>query len=235
MDLSRYGRRAVAGLSAVALGMAIAPHAAQARIPGADPGGVVVITDSDLASVSVGPADGSRVSGSLSNRATFQMRCSQPAASGRAPNQVTDARVVVAAMDYYAKNIFSPGGIDAPVVGNIGVGSVYDLVPTGSLSGSLGGGTSGLVDLRNAQDAARAKGHTGNVYTGTNSGTTDFTVNAGQTISWTADLGFPSTGIRSDFQPGALFYCEGGGQSYVFAGYHGNIIPTDPPPSAGPR
>lgn len=232
---TRHGRRIVAGLSAIALSMAIAPHAAQARIPGADPGGVVVITDSDIASVTVNSVSGDRVTGALSNRASFQLRCSQPQAEGRAPNQVTDARIVAAAMDYYSKNIFAHGGIEAPMLGTLGVGSVYDLLPTGSLSASLGGATSGFSDLRNAQDAARAKGHTGSIYTENNTSNINFTVNAGQTITWTANLGYPSTGTRTSFQPGALFFCEGGGNSYVFAGYEGNVIPTDPPPSAGPR
>ncbi|GLB62910.1 hypothetical protein NCCP2495_07880 [Dietzia sp. NCCP-2495] len=233
MAPSLSGRLTAATLSAIALTATVTPHAAQARIPGADQSGVVVITDSTLASVSVGQESGGRVSGSISNRATFSLRCSQPTATGRAPNQVTDARIVVAAMDYYAKNIFAPGGIDAPVVGNIGVGSVYDLIPTGSLSASLGSPTSALVDLRNAQDGAHTRGHTGSIVTGSNS--IDFTVGAGQTTSWYADLTYPSTGIRTAFQPGALFFCEGGGNSYVFAGYHGNVVPTDPPPGVGPR
>lgn len=228
-----FTRRAVAGASVAALALAAAAGTAQARIPGADWTGAVVITDNTSVTVGVGNESGGRVTGTITNRSGVQMRCSLPGPDGRLPNQVTDARVVRDAVAYYASNIYETGGIDAPMLGNIPTGSVYNFMPTGSLSGSLGGATSKLVDLRNAQEGARVKGLTGNLTVG---GNIDFTVNNGATASWVADLGAPSVGTRpAGVQMGALIFCEGGGSSYVFAGYQGGTVPTDPAPGIGPR
>lgn len=230
----RFKRSAIATSIALLAAWAL-PAAVEARIPGADDTGTVVITDSDALTVNIASNSGGRVTGNLVNRSNATMRCSVPGRDGRLPNQVTDARVVAAALEYYASNIFEPGGLEVPMIGAVGVGSVYDMMPTGSLSGSLGAATSDLVDLRNSQEAARSKGHTGTPYTGTNRNNWDISVNAGATVNWAADLGFPSTGTRPAFQAGALFFCEGGGKSYVFGGFEGGVAPTDPPPGIGPR
>ena len=232
MPSSTFSRRAVVGASVAALTLVTAAGTAQARIPGADWTGTVVITDNTTVTIGVGAPAAGRVTGTIQNRSGVQMRCSLPGPEGRLPNQVTDARVVKDAMDYYAANIYETAGVDVPMIGNIATGSMYNFMPTGSLSGSLGGATSKLVDLRNAQEAARVKGLTGSPVVG---GNTDITVNNGATATWTADLGQPSSGVRPTVQMGALFFCEGGGNSYVFAGYQGGTVPTEPAPGIGLR
>lgn len=232
MPSSTLIRAAMVGASVAALSLATAAGTAQARIPGADWDGTVVITDNTTVTIGVGAPSGGRVTGTIRNDSGVQMRCSLPGAEGRLPNQVTDARVVRDAVAYYATNIYESPGMDVPMIGNIGTGSLYNFMPTGSLSGSLGGATSKLVDLRNAQEAARVQGLTGNPVV---SGNIDITVNNGATVTWTADLGQPSSGTRPTVQMGALFFCEGGPNSYVFAGYQGGTVPTDPAPGIGLR
>lgn len=236
MRISSFARGAAAVASAAMISAVIAPAASDARIPGANETGTVVITDSDLMTVTINSNTNGRVTGALTNRSGVTMRCSAPGVGGsRLPNQVTDARIVVAAIDHYSTNIFQAPGLEVPVIGAVGVGSLYDILPTGSLGGSLGTSTSGVSDLRDAQEAARVKGHTGTPYTGSSSNNWDISLNGTATTAWAADLGFPSTGVRTEFQSGALFFCEGGGRFYAFAGYENGTAPTDPAPGTGPR
>lgn len=232
----RTARRSAALTAVVALAVTTAASVAGARVPGADDTGTVVITDNTQVIVTVsGPSPQGLVSGQIRNSSPWQMVCFAPGAGGaELPNQVTDARVVAEAVSYYQANIFATGGMEVPVVGAIDTGSVYDFLPTGSFNKALGRSTSGFVDLRNAQTAARMSGFTGNPYTGTNSANTKITVNAGQSVSWRADLGQPATGARRSFQVGALFYCTGNGQAYLYAGYQDNVVPTEAPPRVLP-
>lgn len=206
-------------LSVTILALGSLQGVAHASIPGADFSGRVVVTDSTALSVSVNPhlPSTNNATGQISNNTGTQFNCSVPGLDGKAwPGQVTEAQIVKDSMSYYSRNIFRESGITAPVAGTMGTGSLYNILPSQSAANSLGDDTGTLMQIRAAQSAARVAGHTGNPTVG---GNTTFNVNAGATVNWTATLGAPSTGTRTDFYAAAMFFCTGAGQSYVFAGY----------------
>ncbi len=198
---------------------------ASAHIPGANNDGVVVITDSNLAQVTVADKapNAAQVTGTITNTGALPLRCATPGLSAAEyPGQVTEAKVVERAMDYYRANIYAPGGFEIPLGGGVlTAGSLYDILPTGSLTGSLGKPVAGLVEIREMQQSARVAGHTGDPRVGT---ATAFTLAPGQNANWVADLAAPSTGDRGTWQAAAMFFCStttGPANSYVFAGFEG--------------
>ena len=192
---------------------------ASASLPGADFSGRVVITDSTSMSVAVNPHQPTtnNVTGHITNNTTTQFNCAVPGLDNKTwPGQVTEAQIVKDSMDYYSRNIFQESGFTAPVVGAMGTGSLYNILPSQSAANSLGNATGTLQQIRTAQNAARVAGHTGDPRVG---GNTTFNVGPGASVNWTAALGAPSSGSRTDFYAAAMFFCTSAGQSYVFAGY----------------
>ena len=221
--------KAVLGTAAavtLAASTVLAGGVAGAQIPGAVNDGVVVITDSDLVQVAVNDKgeNPSQVTGSITNTGDRQLRCATPGLNGAEhPGQVTEAAVVERAMNYYTNNIFEPGGFEIPMEGGVAfAGSLYDIMPTGSLAGSLlGDGTAELVEIRDMQEAARLAGRTGDPQVGN---ATAFTLTPGQTSDWVADLAVPGPGVdRGEWQAAAMFFCSHTSgnplESFVFAGY----------------
>ena len=227
--------RTLIALTALAVGL-IAPGVAQAQIPGALDSGTVVITTSNNLVVTVNPASASatQITGTIRNTTANTYRCAVPGVRGNEfPGQVTEAEIVERSMTYYSKNIFQPiGGVELDVDGPVELdplafGSMLDYFPTGSMIEPLGTTRAEYMNIQSAQDDARIKGHTGDPRVG---GNTLFNLSAGQTANWTAPLGPPATGIRTDFDAAAMFYCRNTTGSperhYVFAGYEPGYIPT---------
>ena len=213
----------------LAAATALAGGAAAAQIPGANNGGVVVITDSDLVQVAVNDKGENpvQVTGSITNTGDRTLRCATPGLDGEYPGQVTEAAVVVRAMNYYRNHIFEPGGFEIPLGGGVLFGgSLYDLAPGGSLAGSLlGDSTAELIEIRNMQQAARVAGRTGDPRVGNN---TVFNLAAGATSNWVADLAPPASGDRGEWQAAAMFFCSyttNPVESFVFAGFENNEEP----------
>jgi len=209
---------------------------ASAYIPGADNDGVVVITDSDLVQVAVNPKapNAVQVTGSITNTGARPLRCGVPSADSAAadgPGQVTEAEVVTRSMDFYRTHVFEPGGFVVPMGGGVvTAGSLYNVLPTtGSLTGSLLGDSGAeMVQIREMQKNARVAGHTGDPVVGTAAA---FTLNAGQTSNWTANLAAPATGDRGDWQAAAMFFCRhttAPVENFVFAGYEPTTPPEEP-------
>ncbi|AWH96580.1 hypothetical protein [Dietzia psychralcaliphila] len=209
----------------------LAGGVAAAQIPGADNEGVVVITDSDLVEVTVddkGEAP-TQISGSITNTGDRPLRCATPGLDGAEyPGQVTEAGVVARAMNYYATHIYAPGGFAIPIGGGgpVFAGSLYDILPGGSIGGSvLGDSTAELVEIRDMQAAARLAGRTGDPRVGAS---TAFTLGAGQSSDWVADLAVPGTGDRGEWQAAAMFFCRHTSnpvENFVFAGFENNEEP----------
>lgn len=230
--MATFSRRTLALASALALGLS-APAIAHAQIPGASDAGTVVITDSAKLTVSVDAAQASAtaVTGRIQNTSGNNFRCRTPGVQGlEYPGQVTEAPIVAKSMRYYSNNIFAPvGGVDLDVTGvdldPMPIGSLLDILPTGSFNKALGNTRSELMDIRAAQEAARVAGHTGDPLSGNN---VAFNVNSRTTATWWAALGEPARGQRTDFQAAAMFYCTDTATSrdYVFAGYEGGIAPV---------
>lgn len=206
---------------------------AAAHIPGADNQGTVVVTDSNLVQITVNPkvSTDAQVSGTITNDGLLPLRCATPGLNPTEnPGQVTEAKVVDAAMAYYRANIFAPGGFDIPYGdGLLTAGSLYDILPgAGSLTGSLfGEAVSNLVEIREMQNSARVAGHTGDPKVGN---ATVFDLAAGQTSNWTADLALPSKGDRGEWKAAAMFFCSNTGApgtSFVFAGYESPPVVVD--------
>jgi len=205
---------------------------AAAQIPGADNQGVVVITTSDVVRVVVDDKGESpvQVTGSITNTGDRPLRCATPGLDGAEyPGQVTEAGVVARAMNYYAEHIYEPGGFAIPIGGGgpAFAGSLYDILPGGSVGGSLlGDSTTELVEIREMQAAARLAGRTGDPRVGT---ATAFTLSAGQTSDWVADLAAPGPGVdRGEWQAAALFFCRHTSnpvENFVFAGYENDDAP----------
>lgn len=219
----------VATVASLAAAAALVGGIASAHIPGASNEGVVVITDSNLVQIEVADkgANPTKVEGTITNTSTLPMRCATPGLDKEYPGQVTEAKVVEASMAYYRANIFAPGGFELPMGGGVlTAGSLYDVLPGGSLTGSLlGAPVAGLVDIREMQQAARVAGHTGEPTVGN---AAVFDLAAGQALNWTANLEPAASGDRGEWDAAAMFFCStssGAPTSYVFAGYEGANTP----------
>lgn len=234
--MSTFAHRTFITLAAITLGLSV-PGIAHAQIPGAIDTGTVVITGSDRLVVSVNPASASatQITGTIRNTTGNTFRCAVPGVRGNEyPGQVTEAKIAERSMTYYSRNIFQPiGGIELDVDGPINLdplnfGSMMDYFPTGSLIEPLGNTRAEFMNIQAAQDDARIKGHTGDPRV---SGATIFNVGANATANWSAQLGAPASGIRTDFDAAAMFYCKNTNGSpqrdYVFAGYEPGYVPTN--------
>ena len=222
-----------ASVVTIAASTLLAGGVAAAHIPGANNDGTVVVTDSDMVQITVdGKApNAGQITGSIRNDGPLPLRCATPGlGTAEHPGQVTEAKVVEAAVGYYRANIFAPGGFDIPYGGGlVTAGSLYDILPaSGSLTGSLfGESISNMVEIRQMQESARLNGHTGDPKVGNN---TAFTLTAGQTSNWTADLSLPATGDRGEWQAAAMFFCSNTSApntSFVFAGYEAPPVVED--------
>ncbi|MDV8001824.1 hypothetical protein [Rhodococcus sp. IEGM 1408] len=225
--------RALALVSALTVGLGC-PAVAHAQIPGAIDTGTVVITDSNRLAVTVDAAQASAttITGRIQNTTGTAFRCATPGVQGlEFPGQVTEAEVVARSMRYYANNVFEPvGGVDLPLGGidldPMPIGSLLDILPTGSFNKALGATRSELIDIRTAQESARVLGHTGDPRVG---GDAVFNIAANGSVTWSAPLGAPASGQRTDFQAGAMFFCTetaGARRAHVFAGYEGGVAPA---------
>lgn len=233
--MSIFAHRTFTTLAALTLGLSTSA-VAHAQIPGAIDSGTVVITNSSRLVVTVNPASASatQITGTIRNTTGNAFRCAVPGVRGNEyPGQVTEADIVERSMTYYSRNIFQPiGGVELDVDGPIALnplnfGSMMDYFPTGSLIEPLGNTRSEYMNIQAAQDDARIKGHTGDPRVGN---APVFNVGGGATVNWTAQLGAPATGIRTDFDAAAMFYCKNSSGSpqydYVFAGYEPGYVPT---------
>lgn len=217
------GAVATAAVAAVAFGSTIAG----AQIPGTGHQGQVVNTDSTALVVTVNDKGESptTVTGSIQNSTGNTFRCGTPGydLTGEFPGQVTTADVVTEVLGFYRTNIYTgPDGFAAPGGGApISLGSVQELLPTGSATGSA------TVDTRAAQQAARVAGRTGDPRVGN---AIAFNVTAGQTVDWTATLGVPSTGDRGEWRAAAMFYCidQATKAHYVFHAFEPLPVSVDP-------
>lgn len=218
-------RRALAATTVLAAGVALAPATAQAQLPGADLTGRVVITDSTAVQVSVfAHSTADSISGSIRNTTGQSFRCAVPGLAGAEhAAMVTEAQIVADSVEYYARNIYQESGFEAPMIGVLGTGSLYNMLPSGSAANALGASTGLMMQIRTAQDAARLAGHTGIPRVGGNHA---FTLGPNQSATWTASLDYPNTPTRTDFDAGALFFCTANNQSYVFAGYEAGSAPV---------
>ena len=225
-----------AALSAAAGVIVGAAGTAVAQVPGADPSGLAVITDSTAVTVTVdaATADATQVTGKLTNTTGNAFSCYTPGVSNKQyPNALTEAAVVRKAMDYYRANLYYPiGGIQAPVGDPVPIGSLYDFLPSGSLGTMLGAGPSAMLEIRAMQELARINGHTGDPKAGA---ATTITVPANGSVNWTAALGIPASNVRTDFEAAGLFFCQDTvtKKNYVFAGYEQAATPT--PPATDPQ
>lgn len=230
--------RSLAAIATLTLGLSI-QGAAHAQIPGALDTGNVVITNSNLLVVDVNPASASatQITGTIRNTTGNTFRCAVPGIRGNEyPGQVSEAEIIERSMTYYSRNIFQPiGGVELDVDGPIDLdpldfGSMMDFFPTGSMIEPLGNTRSEYMNIRAAHGEARVKGHTGEPRVG---GGHVFNVGGGTTANWTAALGAPASGIRTDFDAGAMFYCRNTTGSpqlhYVFAGYEPGYVPANQP------
>jgi len=198
---------------------------AAAYIPGVNNNGVVVITDSELVQVTVNnkAPNAPQVTGTIKNTGDRPLQCGTPQKDGTlGPGQVTEADIVARAKDFYSTHIFEPGGFAIPYGGGVQTaGSLYNILPANSsLTGSLlGDSGQEMLQLREMQENARVAGHTGDPRVGT---ATTFTLNAGQTSNWVADLAPSTTGDRGEWQAAAMFYCRNTTaptDNFVFTGY----------------
>lgn len=226
--MTPFTRVPLAAATAVCMALAV-PATSHGQIPGAQDSGTVVVTNGTALVVSVNPASASatQITGSIRNWTSNTFRCATPGVRGNEyPGQVTEANIVQRSMTYYSRNVFQPiGGFELDVEGQIELdplnfGSLMDYFPTGSMLEPLGNTRAEYMNIQAAQDDARIKGHTGDPRVG---GNTVFNVGGGATVSWVAALGTPATGVRTDFDAAAMFYCRNTSGSpqrdYVFAGY----------------
>jgi len=172
--------------------------------------------------------------GTIQNMTGNTYRCATPGVRGNEyPGQVTEAPIVARSMKYYSKNVFVPvGGVELDVDGPINIdplafGSLLDFFPTGSFNKPVGETRSEYMNIYAAQTDARIKGHTGDPKV---SNAVAFNVGGNATVNWVAALGTPASGIRTDFDAAAMFYCRNTSGSperhYVFAGYETGSAPT---------
>jgi len=200
-----------------------------AQLPGDDGSGKVVITDSDKVTVTVDSVDlaTGNVTGTLTNTSGNAMNCRVPGANGENFNNVvTEASLVGLAFDYYRHNIAVPPGDLQNSTGNATV-----TIPLGSLfdyTGSFGQIISDTTDMRAMTDQARIAGHFGTIAPMTN-------VAPGATTAWTSRLSTPTSGVRSEFDAAALFYCTDRvtNKDYVFAADENGEIPGVPEGAGG--
>lgn len=208
-----------------AAGLAAGTGLAGAQIPGGDPGGNVVKTDSNALLVTVDDAapNAAQVTGSIENMTGNNFRCGVPdGEGGELPGQATTAEVVSLTVDHYARNIYSgPDGFDIPLVGDdLALGSLEDVLPGGGSSDMFASSGGDDVNVTTAQQAARVAGRVGDPRV---NGSTAFNVPAGQSVDWTAQMTTSSTGDRGEWQAAAAFYCidQVTDLHYIFAGYEG--------------
>lgn len=231
--MSTNTRKIIRGsIAAVAAaGLVAGAGLAGAQIPGGNTAGNVVKTDSNALLVGVndtGP-NAAQVTGTIQNTSENGFRCGVPGGDGvEHPGQATTTEVVMLAMEYYANNIYSGAdGFDIPMVGEVQTGSLDDVLPGGGSSNMFGSSGEDDVNVTTAQQAARVAGRVGDPLV---AGEDAFTVAAGQTANWTAQMTTSSTGDRGEWQAAAMFYCidQATNEHFVFAGYEG-LAPGESP------
>lgn len=243
MTTPRTAALATAAAAALLAATGTAVAHADNVVPGADTSGRVVIVDSGALTVTVAPAGAAatEITGTVANTGTTPFTCAGPSAADPTAGDVSDAGTVAAAMEYYRTQLYRqapqlPLEFDTgiPFVGTIKLGTLDFGSAGGSLdqAGSLTGPAAGArKDIATSHAAARQAGHTGLV-------PALATVAPGQTVPFTAPLGLPSSGARTDFDAAVFLLCTepsdtaAPGQAYAFAGYEKGA-PAPSAPAAG--
>ena len=230
-----FSRAAVATTAAVGFALAGAGVAGAANvIPGDTDPGVTIITSQPGVTVTIDEVDRvtGAVSGTFVNESGSNLTCTSPNPN---PNlqrggTVSTATVVQDSLEYYTQFQSDQAGTvsagsSVPLIGRVGVNVPFwpllQLVPTGSLAGSLSDGTAEAADIVTAHTDAKLRGLVGDVST--------FTVNNGVTRPWNTTLSPASIGERGDDQLGVIFVCRIGaatGQHYAWVGYEGGAPPA---------
>lgn len=221
-------RGAVAAAAALALVAGATPVSAQ--VPGGGFGGYVVKVDDTSLVVTVADKGETptQVTGTIQNTTDAGFRCEVPQFTISGQNtalgygQVTTAAAAAEVREYYRTNVFT-GPSDTNANGDlVSLGSLYDVFPSGSAIGSAETAT------RTAHNEARVAGRAGDPRVGN---ALQFTVPAGQTVDYAAQLGPSSTGDRGQWRAAAVFMCRNTETNdwYLYTGLE-NIEDPDPAP-----
>lgn len=203
---TRSAARGAAAAAALALVAGAAPAVAQ--VPGGGFAGYVVKVDDTSLVVTVDPKGEAptQVAGTIENATGASFRCEVPEFQKGdgiftefGYGQVTTAGVAAEVHEYYKSRVFT-GPSDTNANGDlVGLGSLYDAFPSGSAIGSA------EIDTRTLQNEARVAGRTGDPRVGN---ALQFTVPAGETVTYSAILGPSSTGDRGEWRAAAVFMCK---------------------------
>ncbi|WP_430332901.1 hypothetical protein [Rhodococcus sp. ACT016] len=221
---------AVAGLALAGAGVAGAANV----IPGDTDPGITIITSQPGVTVTIDSVDRATgaVSGTFVNNSGMNLNCTAPNPN---PNlqrggTVSTATVVRDSLDYYTQYQSDQAGTIAAgstvLITKVGVTVPFwpllQLVPTGSLAGSLSDGTAESAAIVNAHTDAKMHGLAGEVGT--------FTVNNGTTKAWNTTLSPAAIGERSTDELGAIFVCRVGTTAnvphYAWVGYESGEPPA---------
>lgn len=221
---------AVAGLALAGAGIAGAANV----IPGDTDPGVTIVTSQPGVTVTIDSVDRTTgaVAGTFVNNSGMNLNCTAPNPN---PNlqrggTVSTATVVRDSLDYYTQYQSDQAGTIAAgstvLITKVGVNVPFwpllQLVPTGSLSGSLSDGTAESATIANAHTEAKMHGLVGEVGT--------FTVNNGATKAWNTTLSPAAIGQRGTDELGAIFVCRVGTNAnvphYAWVGYESGVAPA---------
>ncbi|QCQ91028.1 hypothetical protein [Rhodococcus sp. SGAir0479] len=221
---------AVAGLALAGAGVAGAANV----IPGDTDPGRTIITSQPGVTVTIDTVDRATgaVTGTLVNQSGMNLNCTSPNPNPglQRGGTVSAATVIRDSLDHYTRfQSDQAGAINAGsnifLVGRAGVDIPFwpllQLLPSGSLAGSLSDGTAESAEIANAHQDAKMRGLVGELAT--------FTVNNGVTRPWSTTLSPAAIGERGKDQLGAIFVCRVGadtGQHYAWVGYEGGAAPA---------
>ncbi|MCL2533068.1 MAG: hypothetical protein FWE39_02790 [Nocardiaceae bacterium] len=221
---------AVAGLALAGAGVAGAANV----IPGDTDPGITIITSQPGVTVTIDEVDrtAGKVSGTFVNESGMNLNCTAPNPN---PNlqrggTVSTATVVRDSLDFYTRYQSDQAGTIAAgstvLITKVGVTVPFwpllQLVPTGSLAGSLSDSTAESAAIDNAHTDAKMHGLVGEVGT--------FTVNNGATKTWSTNLSPAAIGERGTDELGAIFVCRVGTTAnvphYAWVGYESGQAPA---------
>lgn len=233
MTMSTRSVARTAAAAAAALSLMAGAVPALAQVPGGGFAGYVVKVDDTSLVVTVDPKgdDPVQVTGGIRNTTDADFRCEVPAfANGDQSSpvgygQVTTAAAAAEVREFYRTRVFT-GPSDTNANGDlVSMGSLFDVFPAGSSVGSAEAGP------RQAHNDARVAGRTGDPRVGN---ALQFTVPAGETVTYAADLAIPATGDRGEWRAAALFMCRNNDTNdwFLFTGLE-DI--EDPNPAPAPE
>lgn len=228
---SRTARGAT--VAAASLALVAGAGVAAAQVPGGGFAGYVVKVDDTSLEVTVDPkgAEPAEITGTIENSTEATFRCEVPSfvkGSQTTPvgyGQVTTAAAAHEVREFYRTTVFT-GPSDTNANGDlVSFGSLYDALPAGSTVGSA------EVGPRQAHNEARVAGRTGDPRV---ENSLQFSVPAGATVQYSAELGIPATGERGEWRAAALFMCRNNTTGDWFL-YTGLEDIADPNPIPGPE